>query len=640
MNKATLKLCVSLLSLINVPANAANIYGIVIGVDEYKNFQSLDGAVNDAKVVADALKAVGSKQVITLLNGKASREGIKKAWKEVTTQAKPGDTVLLTYAGHGSQLPERVKGTEADGLDEFYVLGNFNTSGKSTYERIVDDDLQEWFSKRPDLNIILVSDSCHSGTMTRGYKTSKLKYRKVQVKSISNDALPLPENAEVIDEQKTRLAHVTSFSGVPDNEEVPEVAINNQLHGAMSWYFAQGIRGEADDNNDGVVSLSELKSYLIEKVRMTTEGQQHPQINFAKDMGLVQQQANANRQNTVSFRVVNNPGDSAAIDNILKALKNIQPVQDKTADLNWDVAGQKITDKANTLVYDFAATDKTKGYKRKTTAETETSPELLNILQPVVDQYLNKNQKAVTAPLSGRLNTITFSLKYAEKHPQLVKALSAKLTGIEFVSAEKALLELDTEAWVIRNPFNDVVYSITDPNNANQAYRPSVEQQNSPPPQLITQIQAVIDKFKLVETLKALSDGSLEIKLLPSNKLHTKGESISFTVDHLKYPYFTLINLAVDGTINFLYPQLQKDELSVATSKPFLLDDLEVSEPYGADHFLAIASDKPLTGLHDSLKSLNNTKNTLEDLKNALSASLKDCKYQIGIHASFTASSL
>lgn len=641
MNKYILKLFAGTLLIVS-QQTAADVYGVVIGIDTYKNYGTLDGAVNDAKILAGSLKGIGAKQVKLLLDDKATRDEIKKAWDEVSGQAKTGDTVFFTYAGHGAQQPERVKGTEADGQDEFYVLANFNESGPDTYERLVDDDLQEWFSKRPDLNIILVSDSCHSGTMTRSYKKSKLKYRKAQVRAITNDALPVSSNADIVNEQKTKLDHVISFSGVPDHEEVPEVDIDNQPHGALSWHFSKGLIGLADGNKDGSVSLSELKNYLIEKVRMETEGQQHPQISFVNDIALVKDNKNniQNKQGIVTFSVSNTPTNTPLGKSILDDLKGIQLVNNERGTLEWDVSARVIKDKSDKLVFSFPAENGTKGYKRKDqSADNEKHQELIKLIQPVIDDFLAKQIDGKQISLEEDLKAISFSINKGSSHEAFANSVKEKLSGIQLVESEKGALEWDVDGGVIRNQFNDVIYNFSIAENQTRAFRRKEQGQDAISPEIIERLQAVINKFRLIDKLKRLSDGGLELKLQPSDKLHSKGEAVTFEVDRLRYPYFTLINLAVDGTINFLYPSQDKDPLNIPENKPYKLE-LEVSEPFGADHFVAIVSDKPLTSLHESLNKLNNSSGSLEELRKTLNTVLKDTKYQIGVHASFTASSL
>ena len=80
-----------------------------------------------------------------------------------------GDTLVLTYAGHGGQEPARVPGSERDGLDEMLLLSGFTSSGPGTRERIRDDELNLWFAEAGErgLRVIFVADSCHAGTLTR-----------------------------------------------------------------------------------------------------------------------------------------------------------------------------------------------------------------------------------------------------------------------------------------------------------------------------------------------------------------------------------------------------------------------------------------------------------------------------------------
>lgn len=70
---------------------------------------------------------------------------------------KSGDIFFLSYAGHGSQIPD-TSGDEEDGFDETWVA----------YDRMISDDELFWLWSRfqPGVRILLVSDSCHSGTIS------------------------------------------------------------------------------------------------------------------------------------------------------------------------------------------------------------------------------------------------------------------------------------------------------------------------------------------------------------------------------------------------------------------------------------------------------------------------------------------
>src|SRR6476619_4681985 len=89
------------------PASAAELYGLVVGIDDYiGEGNDLGGAGNDAADVPQSLSSAGDKEVVRLTNGDASKDRIFAAWEDLTAKAQPGDTVVFTYAGHGSQEPE------------------------------------------------------------------------------------------------------------------------------------------------------------------------------------------------------------------------------------------------------------------------------------------------------------------------------------------------------------------------------------------------------------------------------------------------------------------------------------------------------------------------------------------------------
>ncbi len=272
----------SVFTLQTTKAQSSNIYGLVIGVDDYLGTQNdLAGAANDANDISQALKRAGAQQVYRFLNGEAVKSNIRKAWVRLVEQAQAGDTIIFTFSGHGSQEREPAgRNGEADGMNENLLLAGFGPSGPSTNERIVDDELFLWAKEADDkgVKVILVADSCHSGTMHRAIGQKGIRYRQGKFRDIKNDQLQYPSQAAAYLSGE-QLKHFTFVGATTDDRLTPEITIGGQWRGALSWSFARALEGLADRDGNGLVSQYELLSYIIPAVRAHVENQQSPQIN-------------------------------------------------------------------------------------------------------------------------------------------------------------------------------------------------------------------------------------------------------------------------------------------------------------------------------------------------------------------------
>ncbi len=111
----------------------------------------------DAKDMAAIAKSQGMKSTV-LLTKKATRAQSLAAMRKAAKQLRKGDLFFLTYSGHGGQVPD-VTGEETDKQDETWCL----------YDgQLIDDELYFELSHfAAGVRILVLSDSCHSGTVTR-----------------------------------------------------------------------------------------------------------------------------------------------------------------------------------------------------------------------------------------------------------------------------------------------------------------------------------------------------------------------------------------------------------------------------------------------------------------------------------------
>ena len=139
-----------------------NYHALVIGNDRYRHLQPLSNAVNDANDVASLLRSKYGFNVDVLTN--ATRDAIVSKLSELRTQISSKDNLLVYYAGHG-------------------VLDEDMGEGFWLPVDAVDDNQVDWIANSTIVNsvramkakhVMVVADSCFSGTLTRGVNIKKL----------------------------------------------------------------------------------------------------------------------------------------------------------------------------------------------------------------------------------------------------------------------------------------------------------------------------------------------------------------------------------------------------------------------------------------------------------------------------------
>lgn len=141
---------------------------LLIGINRYRiPGADLRGCVNDVKGVHGVLtQTYGFKKsdIKILLDYDATKKAIETGIKQLVAGHRSGDVLLLHYSGHGANVPDR-DGDEADSRDE--ILCPTDLDWKSP---LTDDWLRRMFDLlKPDVNLTVIMDCCHSGTNTRQF---------------------------------------------------------------------------------------------------------------------------------------------------------------------------------------------------------------------------------------------------------------------------------------------------------------------------------------------------------------------------------------------------------------------------------------------------------------------------------------
>lgn len=264
------------------PAVQPDLYVAAIGVSDYAADDfDLRYAAKDAGDLA-ALLERGSQTYATVhvrqvLDRDATRENIL-ALRPFLMQSQVDDQVVLFLAGHGL-LDEK--------LDYYFATTDidfYDPAGRGlTY-----DELEGLVDGIPARRKLVLIDACHSGEVdveetelvaatdsgegtvrSRGFK--RLQARKKPVLGLAS-SFELMRDLFADLRRGSGAMVISSASGAEYAFESPQW--NN---GVFTYSILEGLEsGKADADSSGDVRVSELRDYVVERVRALTQGKQTP----------------------------------------------------------------------------------------------------------------------------------------------------------------------------------------------------------------------------------------------------------------------------------------------------------------------------------------------------------------------------
>lgn len=245
-------------------------FAVVIGVEKYRDIAaSADYAERDARTVMLYLRdrlGVPEQNIKLLTADRASRSDFAKIlelW--LPLQVTPESKVFVYYSGHGAPDPvsQQAYLLPYDGDPKALELTAYPL--KRLYEKL---------GALPAQEVLVALDSCFSGSGGRSV--------------IAQGARPLVSRVEsgALDPSK----NLTVFAAAAGDEITG--GYEPQKHGLFTYYFLRGLRGDADADADGWISVDEEYAYLKKNVsrqanrdsRQQTP-QLQPELSRLKDKG-------------------------------------------------------------------------------------------------------------------------------------------------------------------------------------------------------------------------------------------------------------------------------------------------------------------------------------------------------------------
>ncbi len=204
-------------------------FALCVGINDYPGLDAdLHGCVNDAHDWEDLLANRGY-TVWKMLDAEATAGAIRTKLRELAYLAGFADRLVFTYSGHGTWLPD-VTGDEADGRDEALVCHDWETGGLVT-----DDQLQDIFgATRYGTGALIISDSCHSGTVSR-FLDFTTRIERFVPPHLLVDGLSEQRAIEMEDLPASRPRRTASLiSGCSDWEYSYDAEFNGRPNGAFT----------------------------------------------------------------------------------------------------------------------------------------------------------------------------------------------------------------------------------------------------------------------------------------------------------------------------------------------------------------------------------------------------------------------
>jgi hypothetical protein len=186
--KTLLLLTFHFLLIANVGAQTNR--ALLIGINDYiedqpmtlnfesdRDWRNLRGCVNDAKAIQSLLMTrygFDETNINFIENKSATRDNILTGFEQLISDSQKGDVVFVFYAGHGSFMINE-DSEESDKIDETIVPVDAAEGVADIRDKEIRNYLNQLIDKigEDKGKLTVIFDSCHSGSATRGEKSSR-----------------------------------------------------------------------------------------------------------------------------------------------------------------------------------------------------------------------------------------------------------------------------------------------------------------------------------------------------------------------------------------------------------------------------------------------------------------------------------
>jgi WD40 repeat protein len=249
------------------------VWAVVVGISEYANkaIPPLRYADQDALAFAEFLQkpeggGIQPDHMQVLTNKDATLANVRNALVEFLSHAIDKDLVLIFFAGHGAPDPARPT--------NLFMLTNDTDPSRLGTTAYPMWEMQTLLTRQISAKrIVVFSDACHSGGISVDFATRGVN---------ATDSNLINQYLADLARTKEGIVVFTASAAGEVSQELPELG-----HGVFTYFLLEGMKGEADLNNDYTVTINELMQYVEDQVKRKTKGAQTPtrsQTIYDKDL--------------------------------------------------------------------------------------------------------------------------------------------------------------------------------------------------------------------------------------------------------------------------------------------------------------------------------------------------------------------
>jgi TPR repeat protein/peptidoglycan hydrolase-like protein with peptidoglycan-binding domain len=215
-------------------ADLGTFHALVIGNDAYRALPRLRTAVKDAYAVAKLLESRYGFRATTLIN--ATRDDVIQALQKMRNQLTEHDNLLIYYAGHGKL--DR-------GSDRGYWLP-IDATEESPVNWINNVTITDTLKAIQARHVMVVADSCYSGTLTRDTRGIKVRLKK----------------SDYVTKTHRKKSRTVLASGGLE----PVSDSGGSGHSVFAKAFMDALR-----DNEGVIDGLDVFAYVRKQVRLNAD---------------------------------------------------------------------------------------------------------------------------------------------------------------------------------------------------------------------------------------------------------------------------------------------------------------------------------------------------------------------------------